>query len=65
MNGTSVCIIALLIMQTVCVMAMIGMTERIDVIEKSLWYQVRRLGAECDTLRARVWKLEKKEGEKE
>lgn len=65
MNGTSVCIIALFIMQTVCVIAMVGMIERIDVTDKSLWYQVRRLGNECDTLRARIWKLEQKDNSKE
>lgn len=65
MNGTSVCIIALFIMQTFCVIAMVGMIERIESLEKSLWNEVRRLGDACDTLRARIWKLEQQDKTKE
>lgn len=58
-------VIVLLIMQVICVFAICVHEEHLDVAEKTLWQSVNRIGNECDSLRARVWKLEHKEGEKE
>ena len=58
-------VIVLLIMQVICVFAICVHEEHLDVAEKNLWSAVNRIGTECDSLRERVWKLEKKEGERE
>ena len=46
---------------------LLGLAERIENLESSvyaLWGSVNRLGDNDDELRARVWKLEHKDGEK-
>ena len=46
---------------------LLGLIERIENLESSvhaLWGSVNRLGDNDDELRARVWKLEHKDGEK-
>ena len=45
---------------------LLGLTERIEDLEYSihtLWGSLNRLGDNDDELRARVWKLEHKDGE--
>ena len=59
------CIIVLLIMQCICVFVIHVQAEQAESVEKTLWHSVNRIGNECDSLRARVWKLEHKDGEKE
>ena len=65
-------VIVLLIMQAICAFAIYTQADRIEKeeymrrsAEKSLWGAVNRIGDECDRLRARIAKLEQKEGEQE
>lgn len=58
-------VIVLLIMQCICVFVIYVQAEHAESVERTLWQSVNRIDNECDSLRAMVWKLEHKEGEKE
>lgn len=58
-------VIVLLIMQVICVFVIYVQAEHTKSVEKTLWHSVNRIGNECDSLRARVWKLKHKEGAQE